>query len=398
MAPTYTIAGGNLSGCDSVVTLHLTVNHKTYGDTTAVVCESFTWHGIEYTETPAIAPTYTFVGGNHSGCDSIVTLHLTVNHGTHDVSEETVCESYEWHGETYTVSDTYTYAYTDANGCPSVDTLHLTVHYGTHNVTDTTVCESCEWQGTLYTESGTYTYAYTNADDCPSADTLHLTVSPVYEFSFEDVICEGDAYNNHGFVVPSVQTIGVPDVSLTQNLQSQSGCDSIVNLSLTIIDTSLRIVPLTEDFCENMSAELMVETAMEDYVWSTGEDAPTITVTQAGIYSVTATQGGCKATANISVENCQYELYLPNAITPSRSDGRNDYFSIPEVNQRNMALFEIAIYNRWGELVFYSTDKNFKWNGEYKGKIYYETIYNYVIKYTDLAGKPYKVVGSITIL
>ena len=397
-APTYTMTGGNHSGCDSIVTLHLTVNHKTYGDTTVVACEHFTWHGVDYTETPAVAPTYTMIGGNHSGCDSIVTLQLTVNHGTHDVSEETVCEGYEWHGETYTESDTYTYAYTNANGCPSVDTLHLTVHYGTHNVTDTAVCENCEWHGTAYTESGTYTYAYTNADDCPSADTLHLTVSPVYEFSFEDVICEGEVYSGHGFVVPSSQTVGVPDVSLTQSLQSQSGCDSLVHLTLTVIDTSLRIVPLTEDFCESSSMELMVETSMEDYVWSTGEGAPTITVMEAGIYSVTATQGGCQATAHINVEECHYELYLPNAITPSRGDGLNDYFSIPEVNRANMVMFEIAIYNRWGELVFYSKDKNFKWNGEYRGQIYYETIYNYVIRYTDTAGKPYVRTGSITIL
>ena len=137
---------------------------------------------------------------------------------------------------------------------------------------------------------------------------------------------------------------------------------------------------------------------MEDYVWSTGEDAPTITVMQAGIYGVTATQGGCQATAHINVEECHYELYLPNAITPSRGDGLNDYFSIPEVNRANMVMFEIAIYNRWGELVFYSKDKNFRWNGEYRGQIYYETIYNYVIRYTDTIGRPYVRTGSITIL
>ena len=337
-------------------------------------------------------------GGNHSGCDSIVTLHLTVHHGTHDVSEETVCESYEWHGTTYSVSDIYTYAYTNADGCPSVDTLHLTVHYGTHNVTDTTVCESCEWNDTVYTESGTYTYAYTNADDCPSTDTLHLTVFPVYEFSFEDVVCEGEVYNDHGFVVPSDQTIGVPDVSLTQSLQSQSGCDSLVHLTLTVIDTSLRIIPLTEDFCENSSMELMVETSMANYVWSTGEQVPTITVTLPGLYAVTAMQDGCQTTAQVWVEECHHELYLPNAITPSRGDGVNDYFRIPEINQREMAMFEIAIFNRWGEMVYYSTDKNFKWNGEYRGVIQYQTIYNYVIKYTDTSGKPYQVVGSITVL
>ena len=61
-------------------------------------------------------------------------------------------------------------------------------------------------------------------------------------------------------------------------------------------------------------------------------------------------------------------------------------------------LFEISIFSRWGELVFYSTDKNFKWNGEVKGKIYHQNVYNYVINYTDGAGRPYRVTGSITVL
>jgi gliding motility-associated-like protein len=98
------------------------------------------------------------------------------------------------------------------------------------------------------------------------------------------------------------------------------------------------------------------------------------------------------------VEGCHYGLYLPNAISPSRGDGLNDYFCIPELNQRDMVLFEISIFNRWGEMVFYSNNKSFKWNGEYRGEIQYQTIYNYVIKYTDTAGRPYRVTGSITIL
>lgn len=147
-----------------------------------------------------------------------------------------------------------------------------------------------------------------------------------------------------------------------------------------------------------MSAELTVETNMTDYVWSTGETAPTITVTHPGYYLVTATQGNCGAMARYLISGCQHEFVLPNAITPSRGDGLNDYFCIPEAHQDNMAMFEISIFNRWGEMVFYSTDKNFKWNGEYKGKIQYQTVYNYIIKYSDTVGRPYRLTGSITVL
>lgn len=65
------------AGYDSVATINLTINHATSGDTTAVACGSFTWHGTTYTETPTEAPTFTML--NVAGCDSVVTLHLTIN-------------------------------------------------------------------------------------------------------------------------------------------------------------------------------------------------------------------------------------------------------------------------------------------------------------------------------
>lgn len=63
-------------GYDSVATINLTINHATTGDTTAVACGSFTWHGTTYTETPTTNPTFTTV--NAQGCDSVITLHLTI--------------------------------------------------------------------------------------------------------------------------------------------------------------------------------------------------------------------------------------------------------------------------------------------------------------------------------
>ena len=68
-------------GCIYVDTLHLTIRHGNTGDTTAFACDNFTWYGETFHETPAVAPTHTFT--NASGCDSVVTLHLTI------INEET---------------------------------------------------------------------------------------------------------------------------------------------------------------------------------------------------------------------------------------------------------------------------------------------------------------------
>jgi len=239
---------------------------------------------------------------------------------------------------------------------------------------------------------------YTSVHGCDSTVTLVLDIHEPQETDLTAEICEGTGYYENGFAIPASETIGEDTLSRLLNLQTVDGCDSVVRLAITVIDTALRIVSPTADFCEDMLAELFVVTNMTDYEWSTGEVTPNITVTAPGTYTVTASEGACSVTARYVIEPCVYQLYLPNAITPGLGDGLNDYFLIPELSKGSINLFEISIFNRWGELVFYSTDKNFQWNGEYKGKIYHQTVYTYIIEYTDYAGRPFRVTGSITVL
>ena len=97
----------------------------TYGEETEAACESFAWHGTTYTE--SAAPTYTLT--NAAGCDSIVTLHLTIHHATTGDTTATACESFVWHGTTYTESAAPTYTLTNAAGCDSIVTLRLTIEH-----------------------------------------------------------------------------------------------------------------------------------------------------------------------------------------------------------------------------------------------------------------------------
>lgn len=233
---------------------------------------------------------------------------------------------------------------------------------------------------------------------CDSVIVLQLVVNPYYENEIEDEVCEGEDYFANGFVVLAYETVGADTLQRTLNMQTEQGCDSVVRLHLTVVDTALQIICMTPDFCDDMSAELTVVTRMTDYQWSTGEQMPQITVTSPGRYSVTATQGDCQSTAKFVIEPCEFQFVLPNAITPGRGDGLNDYFYIPEHMQYSIQLFEITIFNRWGEQVFYSTDKSFKWNGEVNGKIYYNNVYTYIIRCTNAAGKQYQFKGSVTVL
>lgn len=290
-----------------------------------------------------------------------------------------------------------------------------------------------------------YSVTVTNAYGCSNTASTSVTVIDGSPQTVYDTICQGTAYNNYGFTLTENQTIGIADTSCTrtvainsceseltlqltlrsadfvsytqhacenfvwngisyseegtytQSLSNRFGCDSIVEMQLFLGDTSVSIL-LSGDFCDQFSAELFASEGMDDYLWSTGEQTPQIVVSAPGTYRVTASVDGCDATAQITIAPCELIIYLPNAITPSLSDGLNDAFCLPDAYKPLLNDFEISIFNRWGEMVFYSTDKDFRWKGEVKGKIFYNNVYNYLIRYTGLNGKPEVLIGTITVL
>lgn len=174
-AGTYSATLTNAVGCDSVATLHLTINYGTHGAVTEVACESFSWHNQTYTE----SDTYTYGYENESGCASVDTLHLTINSGTHNAITQSACESFSWHNQTYTESGDYAFSYTNTSGCASADTLHLIIKKSSFSVTNITTCGSYVWNSVTYTTSGVKNWPDVNAAGCDSVATLNLTVTAV---------------------------------------------------------------------------------------------------------------------------------------------------------------------------------------------------------------------------
>ena len=233
---------------------------------------------------------------------------------------------------------------------------------------------------------------------CDSLITLLLAVNASYNLEIQENICEGEGYVLHGFHVPPSETIGINHLRQRQDLQTISGCDSTIILDLEIIDTSITIDTYPYDFCEDYVLTLTASSPLGNYLWSTGETQASVEVHSPGFYSVTASSGDCSASTGISVQPCEMSLYLPNAITPSNHDGLNDDFHLETGFQRQIADFAIHIFDRWGNLVFASTDKEFRWRGEVKGSVIPNTTYNYIITYKDLYGEAFTAKGNITVL
>jgi predicted outer membrane repeat protein len=122
----------NIAGvCDSTYTLDLTINQPSSGIDVQTACISFQWiDGNTYTSSNNTA-TYTYFGGNVSGCDSTITLNLNILPIATGTDVQTVCSSFTWiDGNTYTSNNntaTYTLVGGAANGCDSIVSLNLTI-------------------------------------------------------------------------------------------------------------------------------------------------------------------------------------------------------------------------------------------------------------------------------
>ncbi|MFN3917427.1 MAG: gliding motility-associated C-terminal domain-containing protein [Flavobacteriales bacterium] len=76
-------------------------------------------------------------------------------------------------------------------------------------------------------------------------------------------------------------------------------------------------------------------------------------------------------------------LYVPNAFSPN-GDGANDLFF---AQGRNIMEFEMFIYNRWGEQIFYANDMETAWDGRVKGRFSQLDVYVWVINYKTYSDK-----------
>ena len=228
-AGTYTQNLQTVNGCDSIVTLNLTVNPIESTNLTAAICEgtSYTENGFNASE----AGTYTQNLQTVNGCDSIVTLTLTVNPVESTTLSAAICEgtSYTENGFNVSEAGTYTQNLQTIDGCDSIVTLNLTINPVANTTLSVTICN-----GTTYTENGfnvseagTYTQNLQTVNGCDSIVTLNLTINPTYNITIDASINEGETYEENGFSESEAGTY-------VHTLQSEFGCDSVITLNLTV--------------------------------------------------------------------------------------------------------------------------------------------------------------------
>ncbi|MCQ2284789.1 MAG: gliding motility-associated C-terminal domain-containing protein, partial [Bacteroidales bacterium] len=185
---------------------------------------------------------------------------------------------------------------------------------------------------------------------------------------------------------------------VTYPAASWNGCDSLVDVTLIVQKPQVEIA-IGADFCDEFTTTLTAEANVNvaEYLWNTEETSPMIEVQEPGDYAVTITdESGCVAEKEVTIPACKPFVNLPNTITPSDHNGLNDYLWIPQKNL--IQSLEFSVFNRNGELVYSTTNKDFQWDGRVNGKLFVNVTYNYILKVIDYDNYATMYKGSITVL
>ena len=91
-------------------------------------------------------------------------------------------------------------------------------------------------------------------------------------------------------------------------------------------------------------------------------------------------------------------LFIPSAFTPN-GDGKNDFFPTGLPSDLDVSAFQVSIFNRWGERIFFSDNPSYGWNGNGKdGSPAPNGGYVYEMKVSDRLNKDFVFKGNLTLV
>jgi gliding motility-associated-like protein len=328
--------------------------------------------------------------------------------------------------KTVTAPGQYWVTVTGKNGCRQTDSVSVLFRQlPQFNLgRDTSLCAGQSMQlfvnlpGASYTwsdgsSSNKFTVTQANEywvqvikDGCSKADTIVVTYKPVpsVHLGRDTTLCEGsslllsvtEGYDEYRWQDGSTQKqfkVAAPGkYHVTASLNGCTAADTIaVNYQY------LPRFSLGRDtvLCVGLNLTLAPVVPGAQYQWQDGSTAPQYTVTKPGTYSVQVTNNCGSMQDQIVVGSGLCQLMMPNAFTPN-GDGANDLFRVkyPQFIQK----FSLSIYNRWGQLVFQTTDPSAGWDGRYKTKMQPNGNYLWTITLTDLEGRTESAKGNVVLL
>jgi gliding motility-associated-like protein len=336
-----------------------------------------------------------------SRCKNITTSTLDIS----------ACSNYTLNNEKFDSSGTYTQVIPNVSGCDSIITLHLTLNKKTTHQTKA-ICEGDFFfaGGANQTISGIYNDTLQTVLGCDSIVTTLLTVNPKPspDLGPDKNLCSNTTLNitpgsftsylwqdMSGSGSFTITTAGKYWVKVTNS----SGCTATDTLTIpAIVPAPSNFLKETDSICTYESLEVLSSDPFDSYQWSTGETERRLIVQQPGTYWLTVKDvNGCSGTDSITIfeKKCMRGVYVPSAFTPN-NDGKNDVFR--PVLFGKVKLYHFAVYNRWGAVIFQTSEPQKGWDGKIAGILQSNAVFVWTCHYQFEGAEPKTNKGTVVLI
>jgi PKD repeat protein len=420
----------NYLGCDSTVTIVVGAYSPTTGSVEAAVCpgSTYTYAGTQLLP----GTTSTFTLQNFVGCDSVVTVHVAALQASASSFQAGICpgDTYVYNGAVLNSGDVKSFTLTNAAGCDSVVTVTVFSYAVSADTLAYTVCPgaSYDYQGTSIPAGTSQVFHFMGFEGCDSSVTVVISAWPDAVFGLEsDKSCPN---KQTGSLTISSSSGGTPPFlySLAGNTyQADPVFDSLPPGNYTIHvkdnngcvfskDTTIAAIPPLQVTLANgmlpcdssgvRMAPVLSDTAGVSFLWSNGAATPLQTIKEPGSIWVEVSNTCEKIHKDARVDWSDLGgsvnlVYVPNVMAPESSNPENAMFRPLFTAGIAVSNYKFEIFDRWGDLMFHTTDQLAAWNGAFKSKDMKPGVYVwYLIAKVSFCGHDFdlKRSGDITIV
>ncbi|TXJ23533.1 MAG: T9SS type B sorting domain-containing protein [Chitinophagaceae bacterium] len=262
-------------------------------------------------------------------------------------------------------------------------------------------------------DEGDYSIVATDASNCISTDTfkvISLWEKPVPFLKKDNWLCEGqERVLDPGSFASYLWQNGSSQFNFTVNsfgtyhvtVKDEHACIGSDTVIIDLYKTLPKdFLPADTVICAGTRISLSPDNGFHKYLWNDGSINFSNAVSKPGFYWLEVEdQYGCTGRDTILIgqaQNCVTKIWVPTAFSPN-NDGRNDIL-LPAVSGP-VFDYTFSVFNRWGEVVFFTRDPLKGWDGSYKGNPQDTNVFIWVCAYRERQSTPMiEQKGSFTLI
>jgi gliding motility-associated-like protein len=256
-----------------------------------------------------------------------------------------------------------------------LDSFYLGVYPGVTISINNPEVSICEGKSVVLSAAGGEQYQWTPSEGLSSSTIANPVASPNITTSYNVAISNTFGCRDSAWIKVAVQ----------QNLYVNAGSDHSINLG------------------DSVALNATVTGTLVDFFWSPAtfiddihKVTPTVYPTEDAVYTLTANSTvGCGAGSSSAKIKVFRDIFIPNAFTPNE-DGRNDKFQVIAAN--NYKQFKLLIFNKWGKVLYSSSNINSYWDGRYKSELQATGAYVYYVEMRTASNKKIIRKGTVMLL